>query len=196
MDDLAGAVGVVTQETYLFHDSIEANLRYARPDATSAELRSAVEAANISDFIDSLPEGMSTRVGERGYRLSGGEKQRVALGRALSFRPALLCLDEPLSSLDDETRADAHRQDQGKRSLHDAHAAPAEAMFNCFKLIHYEPLLLDENVEFSIVINERRSVTPDQFGWTRFSVGVISLPVTDLCDSMKVDYLIIANLPV
>jgi ATP-binding cassette subfamily B protein len=105
MDELAGAVGVVTQETYLFHDSIEANLRYAKPDATSAELRFAVEAANIADFIDSLPEGMSTRVGERGYRLSGGEKQRVAIARVILKNPSILILDEATSHLDARSEA-------------------------------------------------------------------------------------------
>ncbi len=105
IDALADAVGVVTQETYLFHDTIEANLRYARPDATAAELRSAAEAANISDFIDSLPEGMSTRVGERGYRLSGGEKQRVAIARVILKNPSILILDEATSHLDARSEA-------------------------------------------------------------------------------------------
>jgi len=105
IDALADAVGVVTQETYLFHDTIEANLRYARPGATAAELRSAAEAANISDFIDSLPEGMSTRVGERGYRLSGGEKQRVAIARVILKNPSILILDEATSHLDARSEA-------------------------------------------------------------------------------------------
>jgi ATP-binding cassette subfamily B protein len=105
IDTLADAVGVVTQETYLFHDTIEANLRYARPDATTAELRSAAEAANISEFIDSLPEGMSTRVGERGYRLSGGEKQRVAIARVILKNPSILILDEATSHLDARSEA-------------------------------------------------------------------------------------------
>jgi ATP-binding cassette subfamily B protein len=105
IDALADAVGVVTQETYLFHDTIEANLRYARPDATTAELRSAAEAANISEFIDSLPEGMSTRVGERGYRLSGGEKQRVAIARVILKNPSILILDEATSHLDARSEA-------------------------------------------------------------------------------------------
>jgi len=105
IDALADAVGVVTQETYLFHDTIEANLRYARPGATAAELRSAAEAANISDFIDFLPEGMSTRVGERGYRLSGGEKQRVAIARVILKNPSILILDEATSHLDARSEA-------------------------------------------------------------------------------------------
>jgi len=105
VESLADAVGVVTQETYLFHDTIEANLRYAKPDATAAELRSAIEAANISDFIDSLPEGMSTRVGERGYRLSGGEKQRVAIARVILKNPSILILDEATSHLDARSEA-------------------------------------------------------------------------------------------
>ena len=105
MDALAQAVGVVTQETYLFHDTIEANLRYAKPDATAAELRSAAEAANISEFIDALPDGMATRVGERGYRLSGGEKQRVAIARVILKNPSILILDEATSHLDARSEA-------------------------------------------------------------------------------------------
>jgi ATP-binding cassette subfamily B protein len=105
MDSLAQAVGVVTQETYLFHDTIEANLRYAKPDATEEELRAAAEAANISDFIDALPDGMATRVGERGYRLSGGEKQRVAIARVILKNPSILILDEATSHLDARSEA-------------------------------------------------------------------------------------------
>jgi len=108
MDALADAVGVVTQETYLFHDTIEANLRYAKPDATEQELMSAAEAANIAEFIDSLPDGMSTRVGERGYRLSGGEKQRMAIARVILKNPSILILDEATSHLD--ARPEAHVQ--------------------------------------------------------------------------------------
>ena len=105
LDCLAGAVGVVTQETYLFHDTIEANLRYARPDATEAELREAADAANILGFIDSLPDGLSTRVGERGYRLSGGEKQRMAIARVILKDPEILILDEATSHLDAHSEA-------------------------------------------------------------------------------------------
>ncbi|MDK1018003.1 MAG: ABC transporter ATP-binding protein [Actinomycetota bacterium] len=103
--DLAHIVGVVTQETYLFHDTIEANLRYAKPHATEEELRSAAEVANIIDFIDGLPEGMRTRVGERGYRLSGGEKQRIAIARVVLKNPSILILDEATSHLDARSEA-------------------------------------------------------------------------------------------
>jgi ATP-binding cassette subfamily B protein len=105
MDALAATVGVVTQETYLFHDTIEANLRYAKPDATESQLRAAIEAANIADFIDALPDGLSTRVGERGYRLSGGEKQRVAIARVILKNPSILILDEATSHLDARSEA-------------------------------------------------------------------------------------------
>jgi len=99
-DSIARGVGVVTQETYLFHDTIEANLRYAKPDATMEELRAGAGAANILEFIDSLPDGMQTRVGERGYRLSGGEKQRMAIARVILKNPSVLILDEATSHLD------------------------------------------------------------------------------------------------
>ena len=105
MDTLAHAVGVVTQETYLFHDTIEANLRYAKPDASKQELMSAAKAANIAEFIDSLPDGMGTRVGERGYRLSGGEKQRMAIARVILKNPSILILDEATSHLDARSEA-------------------------------------------------------------------------------------------
>lgn len=104
-DSIAAAVGVVTQETYLFHDTLEANLRYAKPDATDAELVQAAEAANIMPFIDSLADGMQTRVGERGYRLSGGEKQRVAIARVILKNPSILILDEATSHLDARSEA-------------------------------------------------------------------------------------------
>ncbi|HLA66082.1 MAG TPA: ABC transporter ATP-binding protein [Acidimicrobiia bacterium] len=102
---LARAVGVVTQETYLFHDTIAANLRYARADATAAELEAAARAANIHDFIASLAEGYETMVGERGYRLSGGEKQRVAIARVILKDPRILVLDEATSHLDARSEA-------------------------------------------------------------------------------------------
>lgn len=105
LDSIAGAIGVVTQETYLFHDTIAANLRYARLDATDAELEAACRAANIHDFISALPEGYETVVGERGYRLSGGEKQRLSIARAVLKDPRILILDEATSHLDSRSEA-------------------------------------------------------------------------------------------
>ncbi len=100
---LSDLVGVVSQETYLFHASIAENLRYAKPDATDAELEEAAAAARIHHVIAALPEGYDTVVGERGYRFSGGEKQRIAIARTILRNPPILVLDEATSSLDTET---------------------------------------------------------------------------------------------
>jgi ATP-binding cassette subfamily B protein len=105
LDSLAGTIGMVTQETYLFHDTIRTNLLYARPDAPQAELEAAARAANIHQFIMDLPERYDTIVGERGYRLSGGEKQRIALARVILKNPRILVLDEATSHLDSESEA-------------------------------------------------------------------------------------------
>ncbi len=105
LESLSRQIGMVTQETYLFHDTIRANLLYAKPDATQAELEQACRLANIHDFIASLPEGYDTIVGERGYRLSGGEKQRVAIARVILKDPRILVLDEATSHLDSQSEA-------------------------------------------------------------------------------------------
>ncbi|MFH1331002.1 MAG: ABC transporter ATP-binding protein [Actinomycetota bacterium] len=105
LDSLARGIGVVTQETYLFHDTLAANLRYARQDAADAALEEACRVANIHDFIAGLPGGYQTVVGERGYRLSGGEKQRVAIARVVLKDPRILILDEATAHLDAQSEA-------------------------------------------------------------------------------------------
>ena len=122
---LRAAIGVVTQDPHLFHDTIAANLLYARPDAAPAELEAACRAARIHDVIAALPEGYQTVVGERGYRLSGGEKQRLAIARMLLKDPAIVILDEATSHLDSDN--EAHVQEalaealRGRTSLVIAH---------------------------------------------------------------------------
>ena len=105
LESLSQSIGMVTQETYLFHDTIRTNLTYAKPDATQAEIELAAKAANIHNFIMDLSDGYDTIVGERGYRLSGGEKQRIALARVILKDPRILVLDEATSSLDSESEA-------------------------------------------------------------------------------------------
>ena len=102
---LSTQIGMVTQENYLFHDTIRTNLIYARPDAAQAEIEAAAQAANIHNFIVDLPDGYDTIVGERGYRLSGGEKQRIALARVILKDPRILVLDEATSHLDSESES-------------------------------------------------------------------------------------------
>lgn len=125
LHSLAEHIGMVTQETYLFHDTIRMNLLYARPNATQEEIETACRAANIHDFISSLPEGYETVAGERGYRLSGGEKQRIAIARVLLKDPSILVLDEATSHLDSQSealiQAALERVMEGRTSLVIAH---------------------------------------------------------------------------
>ncbi|MGI8798908.1 MAG: ABC transporter ATP-binding protein, partial [Pseudonocardia sp.] len=100
---IRGAVGVVTQDGHLFHDTIRANLRYARPEATEEELLDALQRARLGELMDTLPDGLDTVVGERGYRLSGGERQRLTIARLLLARPRVVILDEATAHLDSES---------------------------------------------------------------------------------------------
>jgi ATP-binding cassette subfamily B protein len=122
---LAELVGVVSQETYLFHASVRENLRFAKPDATDAEVEEAAQAARIHHVIAALPEGYDTVVGERGYRFSGGEKQRIAIARTILRNPPILVLDEATSSLDTETerqvQAALDRLAEGRTTIAIAH---------------------------------------------------------------------------
>jgi ATP-binding cassette, subfamily B, bacterial len=122
---LAATVGVVSQETYLFHASVRENLRFARPDATDEEIEEAARTARIHNLIASLPDGYETIVGERGYRFSGGEKQRMAIARTVLRNPPVLVLDEATSSLDTQTeaavQAELERLAEGRTTITIAH---------------------------------------------------------------------------
>jgi ATP-binding cassette, subfamily B, bacterial len=122
---LAATVGVVSQETYLFHASVRENLRFARPDATDEEIEDAARTARIHELVASLPDGYDTVVGERGYRFSGGEKQRMAIARTVLRNPPVLVLDEATSSLDTRTeyavQAALERLSEGRTTITIAH---------------------------------------------------------------------------
>jgi ATP-binding cassette subfamily B protein len=125
LESLAATVGVVSQETYLFHASVRENLRFARPDATDSDIEDAARTARIHDLIASLPDGYDTVVGERGYRFSGGEKQRMAIARTVLRNPPVLVLDEATSSLDTQTeaavQAELERLAEGRTTITIAH---------------------------------------------------------------------------
>ena len=125
LTSLAATVGVVSQETYLFHASVRENLRFARPEATDSEVQDAARTARIHGLIASLPEGYDTVVGERGYRFSGGEKQRMAIARTVLRNPPVLILDEATSSLDTQTeyavQAELERLAEGRTTITIAH---------------------------------------------------------------------------
>ncbi len=122
---LAAAVGVVSQETYLFHATVRENLRFAKPEASDDEVEEAARAAQIHELIVSLPEGYDTMVGERGYRFSGGEKQRMAIARTILRNPPILVLDEATSALDTQTerlvQAALERLEEGRTTIAIAH---------------------------------------------------------------------------
>jgi ATP-binding cassette, subfamily B, bacterial len=125
LQSLAAAVGVVSQETYLFHASVRENLRFAKPEASDEEIEAAARTAHIHELISSLPEGYDTVVGERGYRFSGGEKQRMAIARTILRNPPVLVLDEATSSLDTQTEAaiqsELERLSEGRTTITIAH---------------------------------------------------------------------------
>ena len=125
LDSLAEAVGVVSQETYLFHASVRENLRFARPEATDEEIEEAARAAQIHETIAALPDGYDTVVGERGFRFSGGEKQRIAIARTILRNPPVLVLDEATSALDVQTEravgAALERLAEGRTTIVIAH---------------------------------------------------------------------------
>jgi ATP-binding cassette subfamily B protein len=125
LESLAATVGVVSQETYLFHASVRENLRFAEPDATDEQIEAAAKTARIHGLIESLPEGYDTIVGERGYRFSGGEKQRMAIARTILRNPPVLVLDEATSSLDTQTeyavQAALERLAEGRTTITIAH---------------------------------------------------------------------------
>ena len=125
LDSLAATVGVVSQETYLFHASVRENLRFAKPEATDEDIEDAARTARIHDLIASLPDGYDTIVGERGYRFSGGEKQRMAIARTVLRNPPVLVFDEATSSLDTQTeyavQAELERLAEGRTTITIAH---------------------------------------------------------------------------
>ena len=125
LGSLAATVGVVSQETYLFHSSVRENLRFARPEASDSEIEDAARTARIHDLIASLPDGYDTVVGERGYRFSGGERQRMAIARTVLRNPPVLVLDEATSALDTQTeyaiQAELERLSEGRTTIVIAH---------------------------------------------------------------------------
>src|SRR6185437_12238142 len=109
LGSLRDAIGVVTQDSHLFHETIAENLRYAKPGATDEEMWAALAGAQVADLVHALPDGLDTVVGERGYRFSGGEKQRIAIARLLLKHPSIVIMDEATAHLDSESEAAVQR---------------------------------------------------------------------------------------
>jgi ATP-binding cassette subfamily B protein len=145
LESVRDAVGFVMQDPHLFHESIRENLRYARPDATDEEIVAACRAARIHDLVTSLPDGYDTVVGERGYRLSGGEKQRIAIARVLLKNPAVVILDEATSHLDSESEYAIQR-------------ALAEALVGRTAIVIAHRLSTIEHADRILVVDEGRIV--------------------------------------
>ena len=143
LTSLGRVIGFVTQETYLFHDTVLANLRYAKPEATMEEIEAAASAAAIHDRIMELPDGYDTVVGERGYKLSGGEKQRVAIARVLLKDPRILILDEATSALDTVSerliQAALARLEEGRTTIAIAHRLSTILRADQILVVHARP---------------------------------------------------------
>jgi ATP-binding cassette, subfamily B, bacterial len=145
LESIRDTVGVVTQDGHLFHDTIRANLRYARPEATDAELVEAMRRARLGELLDSLPDGLDTVVGERGYRLSGGERQRLTIARLLLARPAVVVLDEATAHLDSDSEAAVQE-------------ALAEALYGRTALVIAHRLSTIRNADLIAVVEHGRIV--------------------------------------
>ncbi|MGQ0777309.1 MAG: ABC transporter ATP-binding protein [Pseudonocardiales bacterium] len=162
LSDLADVVGVVSQETYLLHTTVRENLRYAKPDATDAEIEDAARAAQVHELIAGLPDGYDTVVGSRGYRFSGGEKQRIAIARTLLRNPRVLVLDEATSALDTETERAVQRAldvlTQGRTTITIAHRLSTVRDADQILVINHGRII-ESGTHASLIANNGRYAT-------------------------------------